>query len=84
MAEALTSFVSYCGKVCIHMSTWIVSKTLVRNHFLQKNEFYRNLTMEGITDADYKHKKYVFESFRNKCLEIYELDLAYSLSQYLD
>ena len=72
-----------------------------------KSEFYSNLTLENITDIDYRHankvfKKFklknlgnchdlhvqgdtllladVFENFRNKCNEIYELDPAYFLS----
>ena len=72
-----------------------------------KSKFYSNLTLENITDFDYRHankvfKKfklknlgdyhelyaqsdilllaYVFESFRNKCIEIYELDPAHVLS----
>ena len=72
-----------------------------------KSEFYGNLTLENITDIDYRHankvfKKFklknlgeyhdlhvqsdtlllaaVFENFRNKCIEIYELDPAHFLS----
>ena len=70
----------------------------------QKEDFYSNLNIEDITDADYKHAKTVwkdfklknldeyldlyvhsdtllladvFEKFWNKCIEIYELDLAH-------
>ena len=72
-----------------------------------KKEFYSNLTIENITDADKKHAKRVledfkiqnqrnyhdlyaqsnalpladvFESFHNKCIEIYGLDPACFLS----
>ena len=72
-----------------------------------KEEFYSSLTVESITDADYKHAKRVwedfglqnqsqyhelyvqsdtllladiFESFRNKCLEICEVYPAHFLS----
>ena len=71
-----------------------------------KEDFYSNLNMEDITDADYKYAKKVwkdfetknlgyyhdlyfqsdtllpdvFESFRNKSIEIYELDPAHILS----
>ena len=73
----------------------------------EKEDFYSNLNMEDITDADYTqarrfckdfeiknlgeyHDLYVqgdtllladvFETFRNLCLKIYELDPAKSLS----
>ena len=73
----------------------------------KKDDFYSNLNMESITDADYQHAKKVkedfkkrnlgqyhdfyvqintsllagvFENFRNKCIEIYELDPAHFLS----
>ena len=72
-----------------------------------KSKFYSNLTLENITDIDYRHtnrvfKKFklknlsdyhdlyvqsdtlllpdVFENFRNKCIEIYQLDPAHFLS----
>ena len=72
-----------------------------------KEDFYSNLNMGKITDADYKHAKKVwknfkiknigyyhdfyvqsntllltdvFESFWNKCIEMYELDPAHFLS----
>ena len=78
----------------IHINTWIADK----------EDFYSNLNMEDITDADYKHVKNVwknfeiknqveyrdlyvqsdtllladvFENFRNKFIEIYELDPAF-------
>ena len=72
-----------------------------------KESFYSNLTMEDISETDYRHainifKRFklnnlgdyhdlyvqsdtvlladVFENFRNKCLEVYELDPAHFLS----
>ena len=75
--------------------------------FPTKIEFYNNLTMESITNTDYKHVRRVWENvgvqnlgqyynlhvqsdtllttdvlenFRNKYLEIYELDPAHFLS----
>ena len=72
-----------------------------------KEAFYRELSLENITDKDYVHVKKVweafeitnlgeyhdlyvqcdtfllsdvFENFRNKCIEIYELDPAHFLS----
>ena len=48
----------------IYMSTCIVSKSSIRSHFLgkkKKKEFYSNLTMEGITDSDYKHSERIWE-----------------------
>ena len=73
----------------------------------EKGDFYSNLNMEDITDADCSNAKRVwkdfemknlsyyydvyvqsvtllladaFENFRNKCIEIDELDLAHFLS----
>ena len=73
----------------------------------KKEDFYSNLNMEDITDADYNHAEKVwkdfkiknlgdyhdfhvqsdtllladgFENFRNKCIEIYELDPDHFLS----
>ena len=57
-------------------------------------EFYSNLNMEDITDADYMHVKRVckdfeiknllladvFQNFRKICLEIYQLDPVKFLS----
>ena len=46
----------------IYMSTCIVSKSSIRSHFLgKKKEFYSNLTMEGITDSDYKHSERIWK-----------------------
>ena len=52
------------------MNTWIVGKTLIvgKNEisFPDKEAFYGNLNMEDITDADYSHRKTVFEYLINK------------------
>ena len=60
-----------------------------------KEAFHSSLNMENITDVDHRHAKSVFkslnnknlggyhdvfENFRNKCIEIYELDPAHFLS----
>ena len=54
-----------------------------------KESFYSNLNMENIDDIDYRHGNNVFklfnlknladvfENFRSKCLEVYELDPAH-------
>ena len=39
----------------IHIGTWIAGKYLVKHHYKQRKNFNSNLTMEGITDAYYKH-----------------------------
>ena len=41
-----------------------INETTVR----EKEEFYRNLNMEDITDADYIHAKRVFKGFERKYL----------------
>ena len=50
----------------------------------EKEEFYSNLNMEGISDLDYNHGKEIckdfkikkFENYWEMCLGIYELDSA--------
>ena len=37
----------------------------------EKEEFYSNLCMEDITDADYMHAKRLYKDFGNKKLEEY-------------
>ena len=39
------------------MSTWMTRKILIKKHYTKKEEFYSNLNMEHITDADYMHVK---------------------------
>ena len=55
-----------------------------------KEAFYSNLNMENIADVDFRHAKRgfknlvdyhdLFENFRKKCIELYELDPAHFLS----
>ena len=48
-----------------YMDDWEkINETTVR----EKEEFYRNLNMEDITDADYIHAKRVFKGFERKYL----------------
>ena len=37
-----------------HMNTWMIGKNSMKHH---EDDFYSDLNMEGITDADYKHTK---------------------------
>ena len=54
------------------MSIWIAGKhnqtKSGETQLPAKNEFYRNLTMEGIADADYKHPERVWENFKKQNL----------------
>ena len=86
-----------------YMDSW---KSFDETSLPEKEDFYSNLDMEEITDADFKHAKNVwkdfkiknlgeyhdlhvqndillladvFESFRNMCIEIYELDPVHYL-----
>ena len=43
----------YLEKVFILMSAWMTGKRLMKQHYLKKRNFYSNLNMEYITDADY-------------------------------
>ena len=53
----------------------MIWKSLMKHHCLKK-EFYSNLNMENITDADYIHAKIVFKDFRIKKLgEYHDLHL---------
>ena len=72
------------------MNIWITGKDLMKQHQLKKNTFIVALiwkTLQMLTIA--MQKEYdlyvqkdtllladIFENFRNKCLEIYELDPA--------
>ena len=44
------------------MSTWRNGKSLIKQHY-KKEEFYSNLNMKDITDADYMHAKRVCKDF---------------------
>ena len=73
-----------------YMDSWgRYDETLLPN----KKDFYSSLNIEGVTDIDYRHEYHnlyvqsdtilladVFENFRNKCIEIYELDPGHFLS----
>ena len=52
----------------VYPSTWMNGKSLIKQHFLKKEEFYSNLNMEDITDADYMHTKRV-KTLKYKILE---------------
>ena len=75
------------------MNTWVAGKDLMKHHY-QINEDYTHaqkifeeLKLKNLGDY---HDLYiqshtllladVYESFRNKCIEIYKLDLAHFLS----
>ena len=48
------------------MSTWMIGKSLMK-----QQEFYSNIVMEDITDADYMHAKRVCKVFEIKNLGEY-------------
>ena len=41
----------------ILMSIWMNEESLMKHHCLKKKEFYSNLNLENITDADYLDTK---------------------------
>ena len=53
------------------MSTWIIGKSLMKQHCLKKKEFCCKLKVEDITDADYMHAKKVCKDFEIKKLGEY-------------
>ena len=53
------------------MSTWVIWESLIKQNYLNKKEFYSNLSMEDITDADYIHAKRVCKNFEIKKLGEY-------------
>lgn len=68
MTERLTNSVSFCREVFIHMRT-IADKIFTEMSLPSKNAFYRNLAIESITNADYKHaKRRVWIDFRLQSL----------------
>ena len=54
----------------IFISKWMTKKSLLKNHCLKKN-FYSNLNMEDIADANYMHARRVFKDFEIKNLGEY-------------
>ena len=53
-------------KVFILMNIWMIRKSLMKQHYLKKKEFYSNLNLEDITDANYIYAKIVCKDFENK------------------
>ena len=52
------------------MNIWLIGKNLMKHHYLKK-DFYSNLIIEDITEADYTHAKRVFKDFEIKNLGEY-------------
>ena len=73
--ETLINLFSYYENEFIHLSTWIAGKNLARHYYFKKKIFMQK---EIIMICMFKviHYADIFESFRNKCIEIYELDSA--------
>ena len=50
-------------------------KSLIKHHFLEKEEFYSNLNMKDITNGDYMHAERVCKNFEiknlGKCYDLY-------------
>ena len=59
-----------CEKVFIFMNIWMIGKNSMK-HLTCKEDFYSNLTMEDITDADCMHAKRVGKNFEIKKLAEY-------------
>ena len=63
-----------------HMGSW---ERYHETSLPDKKAFYSELNLEDITDKDYEYAqkvREVFENFRDKCIEIYELGPAHFLS----
>lgn len=56
-------------KKVIHKPTWIVTRDSLKYRYLQRNS--TTLTMEDITDADYKYAKRVWQNFGIKTPDEY-------------
>ena len=52
------------------MKNWMIEKSLMKQP-LPKKEFYNNLNIKEITDADYMHRKRVCKEFEIKNLGKY-------------
>ena len=49
------------------MNIWMIGKSLMKQNYLKKlPEFYSNLNLEDITDADHMHAKRVCKDFEIK------------------
>ena len=48
------------------MNIWMIVKSLMKHHYLKKEEFYSNLNIEETTDSDYIHGKRVCKDFKIK------------------
>ena len=49
----------------------MTEKSLIEKYYLKKKNFYSNLNIEDITDADYMHAKRVCKDFEIKHLGEY-------------
>ena len=43
------------------MDIWIAGKDLMKLHYHLKKDFYRELTLEDVSEKDYNHAEKVFE-----------------------
>ena len=64
------------------MDSW---KTFDETSLPDEEDFYSNLNMEDITDADYKHAKKVWKNFETKYIGYYHDSYVahYHLQMYL-
>ena len=59
------------------MNIWMIGKSLMKHHYLKKEEFYSNLNIGETTDSDYMYGKRVCKDFEIKMLgEYYDLYLT--------
>ena len=63
-------------KGVVLMGTWMNGKRLMKQHYLKKKEFYSNLNVEDITDADYINAKRVCKNFEIKKLGEYHVCIS--------
>ena len=55
--QDIKNLLCYCKNVFIYMNTDMISKKLMRHHYLKKKHICRHLNVEDITDIDYEHAK---------------------------
>ena len=61
-------------------NTWMIEKSLMKQHYLKKKNFISNLNMEDFTDAQYMHARRVCKDFEIKKLgEYHDLYLKNTL-----